>query len=230
VTVSRQLPFDFPHRVSLSGEDFLVAPCNAGAVAWIDRWPDWPAPVVTVYGPAACGKTHLLHVFLARTGGQRVTASDLSAGQAMPLAVAAAALALDDAEDVLAEGHEAALLHLYNAAGEAGRCLLLTARRPPVRWPVGLADLRSRLNAAAAVAIGSPDEALIGALLVKLFADRQMRVEHGVVTYLLARMERSFDAARGLVAALDRAALAGKRPVTLALARQVLREAASEEQ
>ena len=54
-----QLPLDLGHRASFSGEDFLVAPCNAAAVACLDSWPDWPAPGLAVHGPEGCGKTHL---------------------------------------------------------------------------------------------------------------------------------------------------------------------------
>ena len=117
---------------------------------------------------------------------------------------------------------ERALLHLYNMIGEAGGNLLLAGRMPPSRWMVGLADLRSRLNAAPAVAIGRPDDALIGAVLVKLFGDRQVPVDGEVLAYVLARMERSFAAARTLVVALDRAALAAHRRITIPLAREVM--------
>lgn len=221
-TMPRQLALGFDHRPSLSGDDFLVAPCNAEAVAWLDRWPDWRLPALAVYGPSGCGKTHLAQVFMARTGAPAVTVEALRTIEAPRLLGDAPACLIEDAEAVLAAGVEAAVLHLFNTVGEAGRHLLLTARRPPARWAVGLADLRSRLNAAAVVAIGAPDDALLAAVLVKLFADRQLRVEGEVISFMLARMERSFDAARRLVAALDAAALAGRRNLTVPLVREVL--------
>ena len=128
--------------------------------------------------------------------------------------------ALDAADEVARD--ERALLHLYNVAAESGGHLLFTARTPPARWPIALADLRSRLGAMPSAAVGKPDDALIGAVLVKLFADRQLSVGANVVTFLLARMERSFDMARRIVAALDAAALAGRRNITVPLARRVL--------
>ncbi|MGB8274330.1 MAG: DNA replication protein, partial [Alphaproteobacteria bacterium] len=70
----RQLPLDLPHRPALGLEDFLVAPCNVGAVRWIDRWPDWPGPVLAITGPSACGKTHLAHVWQARSGAAMLSA------------------------------------------------------------------------------------------------------------------------------------------------------------
>jgi DnaA regulatory inactivator Hda len=222
-----QLPLAFDHRPALSGEDLLVAASNQAAVAWIDRWPDWPAPALVVFGPAGCGKTHLGQVFAHRSGARAITPQTLAREEPARLVHDAPACLIDDAEAALAHGLEEPLLHLYNTAAEAGRRLMLTARRAPSRWDVKLADLRSRLNAALAVEIGPPDDGLIAAVLVKLFADRQLKVDTDVVAFLLARMERSFEAARQMVAALDAAALAERRNITVPLARQVLARLAS---
>ena len=216
-----QLALAFDHRPALGGEDFLVAPPNAQAVAWIDRWPDWPTPSLALWGPPGCGKTHLVNVFVARSGAHIVTADDLASEAAAQMAAAWPACAVDDAERVAA-GAEEALLHLHNALAENGRRLLLAARRPPSRWRLGLADLASRLRAAPAAEICAPDDALMAAVLVKLFADRQLRVDTGVVSFMLARMARSFAAARRLVAAVDAAALARRRNITVPLVRQVI--------
>ncbi|MDP6788528.1 MAG: DnaA/Hda family protein [Rhodospirillales bacterium] len=226
MTERRQLPLDFDHRPALGGEEFVVTPSNAEAVAWIDRWPDWPGPALALHGPPGCGKTHLAQVFAAGAGACLLGAGELAAGG--PDDLTAPACVVDDAETVLAQGLEEALLHLHNRLAEAGRHLLLAARRPPARWTVALEDLRSRLNAASAIAIKPPDDTLIAAVLVKLFADRQLRVDSDVVSFMVARMDRSFDAARRLVAALDAAALAERRNITVPLARRVV-ELASEE-
>ncbi len=203
-----------------------MAPSNAEAVAWIDRWPGWPAPMLALYGPAGCGKSHLAQVWRARSGALALSRATLRAeGLDVGLADARAAL-LEDAEEGV---EERALLHLYNMLAERGGHLLLTGRAPPARWSTELADLRSRLSAAPAVAIAAPDEALIGAVLVKLFADRQIRVGAELVAYLLPRMERSFAAARAIAAALDEASLAGRRPITIPLARGLLEQMHSRE-
>ena len=195
-----QLPLPLPHRPALGREDFLVAPCNADAVAWLDRWPDWPSAGLVLYGPAGCGKSHLGSVWRARAGARD--------------------LLLDDAEGTAAD--EPALLHRLNFAREQGGSVLLLGRAPPSRWTLALADLRSRLLALPAVAVGPPDDALLAAVLAKLLADRRAPFAADVLGYLVARMERSFAAAGRLAEALDRAALAAKRPITAALARQVL--------
>jgi chromosomal replication initiation ATPase DnaA len=218
-----QFPLPFDHRPSLDGEDFLVGPCNAEAVAWIDRWPDWPGPALALAGAPASGKTHLASVFAQESGGRFITAADVAGVPPADLTGAGVPLILDDAEAVAGDAAaEQGLFHLLNhLAGRPGT-LLLVAAEAPARWGVRLADLGSRLNALPVATIGAPDDALMAALLVKLFADRQLQVGADVVNYLAARMERSFAAAQTLVGALDERALAERRGITVALARTVL--------
>jgi DnaA regulatory inactivator Hda len=213
-----QLPLDLSFRPALGRADFLVAPCNAAAVAWIDRWPDWPGPALALWGPAGSGKTHLLEVWRAHSNAAAIAAQALTSAALPQLLGAARAAAIDDAQGA----DDEALLHLYNILAERQGHLLLAAREPPARWAIGLADLRSRLLAAPAVAVEGPDDALLAALLVKLFADRQLRISEDLIAYLLPRIERSFAAAQLIVAALDKAALAGQRAVTVPLARDIL--------
>jgi chromosomal replication initiation ATPase DnaA len=218
VIQGRQLAFDLGHRPALGAEDFLVAPSNAEAVAWLDRWPAWPAPALVLHGPAGSGKTHLAHVFEARSGAKNV-AEGLTPERVPHLA--AASVVVDPAEGAAEEP----LLHLYNLVAERRGALLLVGRSPPAQWRIGLADLRSRLLASPTVALRPPDDALLGAVMLKLFADRQIVVGDELIAFLLRRTERSFEAARRVVGQLDRAALAAGRPITVPFAGEVLREA-----
>lgn len=215
----RQLALDLGHRPALGREDFMVSAGNRQALAWLDRWPDWPAPAIAVHGPAGCGKSHLAHVFAAQTGAVILPAATLTRVDPPHLLPAASALAVEDADRGV---DEVALFHLFNLAKETGRCLLLTGRSAPARWSLKLADLRSRLRAIPNVGIEPPDDALLAALLVKLFADRQLKVPAEVIAYLLPRLERSFTAARALVEAVDAAALAEKREITVPLVREAM--------
>ncbi|WP_448187266.1 HdaA/DnaA family protein [Azospirillum sp. sgz301742] len=222
---AQQLPLDLGFRPAMGGEDFLVAPSNADAVAWLDRWPAWPAPALTVWGPPGCGKTHLGQVWRARSRAPQILGSALETADLPALIGATHAVVVDDAEAVAGKpGREQALFHLYNLARDAGGHLLLLARKAPSRWRVKLPDLRSRIKGAPAVGVDAPDEALLAAVLVKLFSDRQLIPSQEVIGYLLTRMERSLDAARRVVAAVDRASLAKQRPVTVPLVRGVLAE------
>jgi len=235
-----QLILDLGHRPALGREDFLVAPGNQVAVAWIDRWPEWPQPGLALYGDPGAGKTHLTHVWQGRSGAVRLDPLALLAEEPPELLGDAAACVLDDAvalwasadpppsradTDALRREGERRLLHIFNMTAQRGGHILFAGRDAPARWPIALPDLRSRLAALPAVALGPPDEQLIEAVLVKLFADRQLAVEPAVVRYLLRRMERSFAAARSLVAAIDRESLRSGRPVTVPFAGEVLAQA-----
>jgi len=217
-----QLPLDLGHRTALGGADFHVAASNREAVAWLDRWPDWPAGGLAVHGPPGSGKTHLAHVWIDRAGACLIGPAEL-AGLDPHRVAAVGPVAIDSlGEAALDAEAERQLLHLYNALVASGRTLLLLGRRPPARWPLSLADLRSRLVALPAVAMAMPDDELFAAVLGKLFADRQLTVGAEVLRYLGARIERSFESARDIVDRLDRAALAARRPVGLPLARELL--------
>lgn len=219
-----QIPLPLPHRPSLGGEDFLVAPCNADAVRWIDLWPDWPGPTLAVVGPAGSGKTHLASVWAAASGAQFIEPEAWVRPQGHS-ENGGGVLILDNAHLMMGDGaNEQALFHLLNRVHGAKGRLMLTGDVPPARWGVTLRDLRSRLGAIPVAEIGMPDDGLMAALLVKLFADRQILVGVDVIGFLTARMERSFAAASALVAAIDRRALAAGRSVTIPLVREVLAE------
>ena len=198
--------------------DFHVGAANREAAAWIEAWPRWPAPGLAVYGPPGCGKSHLLAVWARRAQAAVVEARNLR--RALPgLLAGARAAAIDGAGPGV---DERALLHLYNAIAARRGSLLLSATAPPAEWPVALPDLRSRLRALPAVAIAEPDDDLLAAVLVKLFADRQTAVAPAPIGYLVGRMERSFAAARRTVALLDRAACERRRAVTVPFVREIL--------
>jgi len=216
-----QLAIDLPHRPARGRADFLVSECNAAALHWIERWPQWPQRALVLHGPAGSGKSHLAELWRERSGGVLIAGEGLSKSDPNELA-GHRAVALDDAM----RAPERALLHLYNCVVEAGASLLVVAREAPATWPIALPDLASRLRAAPSVAIAPPDDRLLAAVLVKLFADRQVRVAPGVIGFLLRRMERSFAAAGALAEGLDRRALGAGRPIGIALARRVLAEAA----
>lgn len=199
-------------------EDFLVSGSNEAAVDLVDRWPDWPVGAALLCGPAGSGKSHLANVWRLRSNAVVVTAADLAV-ECVPDLAAAGAVVVDDLPSL---ADEAALFHLLNLVREQRVSLLLTSAVAPGELPFRLPDLRSRLKALPFAAISAPDDALLRAVLVKLFNDRQLHVEPHIIDFVLVRMERSMSAAELLVREVDRQALALQRRVTRAIAAQSL--------
>ena len=216
----RQLAFALPNAEALTREDFFVAPSNALALQTVEGWQDWPGRKLLLIGPEGAGKTHLAHVWAALSGAAIVTGADLA--QTDVAALAGRPVLVDDADRI--GPAEAQLFHLHNLA-TSGAALLLTARTPPRDWGLTLPDLISRMQATQIARLEAPDDALLSAVLVKLFADRQVTVPSNLISYLITRMPRSIGAARTLVADLDARALAAGRPITRALAGEVLGDA-----
>ncbi len=209
-----QLPLGFTPLSDMSEADFVITEGNQEALAWLQRWPEWPAHGLVLYGPKGSGKTHLAHIWAQRAGAGFIEQPTLDKGNL---------LVLEDAERLVGDAAaEEMLFHLLNQLkGEQGH-ILITAQQAPVRWDVKLPDLRSRLLALPTAHIDPPDDAALTAVMGKLFADRQIRVPAEVIDYLVRRIERSFAAAHAAVVACDAAALATGKAITLPLVREVL--------
>jgi chromosomal replication initiation ATPase DnaA len=218
----RQLAFDLDPAENFSRDDFLRGDGNTAARDLVESWPHWPARTVALVGPQGAGKSHLAAIWAALAGARRLASAALEEA-GVPAALATGALVIERA-NVQDPGDldERAMFHLLNLAREQQAFVLLTARSVPAGWPVALPDLASRLRALPVVNLAAPDDAMLRAVLVKLFADRQLEVDDGLIAYLMVRIERSFAAAQAVVAALDREALRRQRPVTRALASEVL--------
>ena len=216
----RQLAFELPHTESLTRDNFLAGPANAAALGLIDAWPEWPNRIMMLVGPEGCGKSHLAAIWADEAGARSTTAHALTA-TTLPAALATGALVVEDLKP--GDFDERAVFHLLNLVREEGAYALITARMLPSAMEVELRDLRSRLRALPSVSLLPPDDQLFRALIVKYCADRQLAIDESVVGYLATRIERSYASARRAVALLDSEALRQGRPVTRALAVELLR-------
>lgn len=222
------LPLGLTDRAARGRESFFESGSNRLALDALDHWRCWPVGRMALAGPEGSGKTHLLHVFAEETGAAILRPADL-AGADIPALCARGAVALDDGDGLAKAGRaaEEALFHLHNHMAEAKGALLLAGREPPARWEVDLPDLASRLAAMPLTRIERPDAQLVAAVAVKLFADRQMRVRPSAPEALAQLAGSDLAALERLVARIDRAALAARRPVTGALVREVLKAEAA---
>ena len=216
------MAFALPHAESLTRDNFLEGPANEAGLALIESWPDWPNRAMLLAGEEGSGKSHLAAIWAERSGARSTSAHTLTPAN-VPAALATGALVV---EDLKPSGFdERALFHLMNLAREDGAFVLFTSRTAPSAFDIELRDLRSRLRAVPVVSLSPPDDHLFRALIVKFCADRQLTVDETVVSYLANRIERSYVAARQAVELLDTEALRLGRPVTRALAAELLRNA-----
>lgn len=215
----KQLAFDLPLDPRFGREDFLVGPANEAAYALIEAWPDWPDPVLVLTGPPGSGKSHLASIWATRAHAWTVPAAGVTA-ETVTHCVSNGALVVEDIDR--AGRDEGALFHLLNLARERKCPVLLTSGVAIDRLGLTVADLRSRLRLAPGAAIAEPDDALLRAVIVKLFVDRQLVVDLRVIDALVLRIDRSLGRAREVVTELDRDALGRGRRITRPLALAVL--------
>lgn len=215
----RQLAFDLTLDPRFGREDFLVSPSNEAAYAAIERWPDWPDPILRLEGPPGSGKSHLAAIWASDAHAWTVAAGEVTSAS-VPHLASNGALVIEDADDGIED--EAALFHLLNLARERRGFVLITGAAPPARWGLATADLLSRLRLSPVVQVEPPDDALLKAVLVKLFVDRQLVVDTSLVDYISLRIERSLARAAEVVQALDREALSRGRRITRPMAAEVL--------
>jgi chromosomal replication initiation ATPase DnaA len=222
---STQLPLAFDHPPSYKREDFINGETNFAALAFVDAWPEgWPGKVGALWGPAGCGKTHLAHIW-ARAASAETLDSRTFTHETLTRLSLPGAWAMDDADLV---EDPVALFHLLNFVNQSSGALLLTGREAPQNWSRGLPDLHSRLAGLPGAALAAPDEALLARVMLKLFADRQLKVPEGLIPYLVVRMERSFSVAERLVAVIDDLALEQRRNISVEIGAEALSRVAIE--
>lgn len=221
--MTEQLSFDLPVREALGREDFFVAPSNATAVAMIEGWQGWPARKLCLVGDPGSGKTHLTHVWAVLSGAKIVSASDLNKEDVPSLACGS--VAVEDVCSIAGNREiEEALFHLHNLTLAEGHSLMFTALIAPSRWSLTLPDLASRMQGTPTITLGPPDDSLLSAVLMKHLSDRQLMPSPETIPYLARRIDRSFEAARKIIARLDAHALQTGRPITRNMAAKLLDE------
>jgi DnaA regulatory inactivator Hda len=219
MSTSRQLALHLPLKPSYAEIDFIESPCNKEALQWIRRWPDWPVKMIAVYGMPGCGKTHLAHIWQEKSTARLLTAQDITQITPLEAAQDATSFVLDDAETLEDENW---LFHFYNLVKEKDAYCLFCCRQAPTQWKTTLPDLQSRLSTIVSIPVTLPDEDALRAVLFKLFAGKGMTLSQEIAEYILRRVERSFEAVRSLVDAIDCYTLSTHRPLTLMVVREVL--------
>lgn len=218
-----QFIFDLAHKVSFAPEDFLVVPGNSQAVAWFERWPQWPGSGLILSGPEGAGKSHLASIWQRRSQAHLLNPAEITGDPDLVAKIKpATSYLIENAEHIEGAQGERMLLHFYNWVVEHRGSIVMIARISVSDWPLSLPDLTSRLKSLPQATIAPPDDEMLRLVLVKLFSDRQLRVNEEVLNYILPRIERTPRAAAQLVDVLDRASLQIGRRITVPLVREAL--------
>lgn len=216
-----QVPLDFPFRPSYRKEDFIIAPSNREAYQWVTTWPSWPDRVFFLHGPEGSGKKHLAHIWAAMAEARFLVQAE-EVEKILDGTYTEKAFVVDLASVSLPE---ILFFHLLNHIREHNKWLLIIAENTKKRLGYNLPDLNSRLAALPSATLQEPDDELMGALIFKLFSDRQLQVGEDVVRYLLTRIERSFPAIHVMVERIDEEALRLQQNITIPLIRDIFRNA-----
>lgn len=199
--MSEQLPLNLAPEPKYIFENFVVGKSNRDAYTAVSAYPNWPAPVLILYGPTGCGKTHL--------------------GQAW-LNLFKNVVFIDNASS-------SDELDLFSAINKAlnGECAgtLLSDSRHPENWNVSLPDLRSRLDYIPKFSIERPSDDVLGAVIRKLFEDKGRSIKADIVAYILTHYDRSVPLISKLVQDIETQASAQKRDVTRNFVATILKRA-----
>ena len=215
-----QLTLRLSHKNCWEQDDFFVSGCNQEAIGWIRRWPNWSLPGLVICGPKGAGKSHLGSVWEKLSGACALDSVCLFDGLDVVLENEAIRYCfVDDSE----KADEKSLFHLFNCIVSRGGRLLLTCREAPSRWSMVLPDLTSRLKTLPVAEITRPDDFVLLGVLSKMFSDRQIRVAPEVLSYIVVRMPRSFEAAQKIVESLDNHSLSYQKPITIPFVKSVFK-------
>lgn len=217
--MAEQLPLPLPAKEALGREDYFVSSANALAVATLENWTDWPLGKMVLVGPHGAGKTHLSMVWAKEVGAQVTEAGRMSD----PEGLTKGPLVVEDIDTIAGDrSQETTLFHLHNLMAERGHPLLMTSATAPARAGFDLPDLQSRMSGSAVAVIDALDDALLMALVMKMFSDRQIALKPDVLAYAFPRLPRNYDAVRTFVDRADARALSERRPLGKGLMREIL--------
>lgn len=214
-----QLPLSFGANRSYARDDFVPGDNNGVALALVDAWPEWPARTCVIWGPSGSGKTHLARIWQAQSNAAAIAPDELTSERVAGLA-SGATIVIDDAYRI---SDHTAFFHLLNFINQSNGWLLLTGVEAATLWRTRVPDLHSRLTALPAVELQTPDESLLARVLLKLFADRQLKLPEALIDYLVPRLRRSFADAERIAVLIDGLALQQKRNVSVEIGAQALR-------
>lgn len=217
-----QYSLQFKPQIDFAEESYIPTDSNKDALDWINKWPNWGKGIYNniayLFGEKSSGKTHLAKIWQAKSGAVFVT-NRLLQGQ-LYFDDETNGYILEDMENFAEQ--EKLLFNFLNYIINSKKFLLITSNSAPSKIEFHLPDLKSRINSFLAIKIKKPDENMIGQILLKYFADRQISVSSNVINYLIHRIDRSYKNISDVAEKLDKVSLLQHRKISIAMIKSVL--------
>lgn len=202
---------------------------NAAAVAALREALAGGERCLYLWGEPGSGKTHLLRAAVKEALALGHTALYVGAphdGLASPGEDRNFphhdVLAVDDVDRLEARS-QLSLFDAFNAMRAANGCVL-AAGAPPAAELAVREDLRTRLGSGVSLRLAPLDDEEKAAALTRHAAQRGLRLMPDIVAHVFTHCRRDMGTQMAVLDALDRYSLQRKRPVTLPLLREALKQ------
>jgi DnaA family protein len=222
--IPRQLAFDLANPPQPTLDNFVVG-ANAELMQQLRGITTLREQERSLYiwGHHGSGRSHLLQAAAAALTDRGLRVSYTARGATPPDGTQAIdAAAVDDVDLLTSEG-ESALFRLYNVLRERGGIMLAAGNAPPTALRLR-ADVVTRLAWGLVYEVHALSDAEKARMLTEHAASRGFDLAPELADYLLTRVPRDMRTLVAMVHTLDRYSLETKRPVTLSLLREMLKE------
>tara|TARA_Y100000590_G_scaffold449725_1_gene588317 strand:- start:3574 stop:4242 length:669 start_codon:yes stop_codon:yes gene_type:complete len=218
--MSEQLIFNFPFKKNYLKQDFYVSENNFSAFKLIESWPNWPSRLVNIFGPAGCGKTHLINILKSKIQSKLILAKDVNTETLTQYKIKEC-LIIDDFDNNIKEN---ILYSIINLAFQDNKYLIINSKVSLKKFKIKLDDLKSRFTSFFEIGINLPTDDMIRVILTKNFSDKQIEISEKNIEYILKNIERSYEKINSFSNSIDGLSLAKARPINLQLIKKVLNE------
>ena len=201
-------------------DDFFVSKCNYFAFSLIESWPKWEKNILNIYGEKFCGKSHLSEIFKRKNKAIIIKNEEINNNFFNKIRYYENII-LDNLEFL---SDEKTLYSIFNFVEQYNKYLIINSIDSINSIEFKLPDLKSRLKNCIFAKIDKPDDDMIFALVLKHFADRQIKIEKKIIEYITKRIERSYGKIFDFIYKVDQFSLINKKPIDYKSIKKILEE------
>ena len=220
---SKQLYFEMPNKKALGIEDYIITDSNNFAFDLIVKMVKGEINFGLISGPPYSGKTHLSKILIKNARNYKTLYFDRDYQNILDRFEDSDFFILENIHMVKHDKFEQELFHIINLAKENNKKLLMTSRKRISEIDLNLEDLKSRLNSILEAKIKEPDDQLMKLLLIKIFNDKQLKINPNIIDFLVSRLERSYESINLFIEKIDKFSLEKGKKITIPLINDLLK-------